>query len=127
MEESPKEKLSKPLLPLILLLMLVILLTVIISNIRPGTGINPIASVLPIPELSPSSVHHANDPETMLDTFPEEEQLIRIAIKKWRMGMTVEAESDFRTILIFDPENFSALSYLGTIFYFQGKYCCAIC
>ncbi|MBQ7403538.1 MAG: tetratricopeptide repeat protein [Lentisphaeria bacterium] len=122
MELPSKEKLSNPLLPLIMLLTLVILLTVIISNLRPSSGSNLLGSVHPVPELPPSSVHqNFSNPETMLETFPQEEQLVHLAIKKWRMGMTDEAESDFRTILIFDPDNFTALSYLGTIFFYQGK------
>ena len=121
MEKPEKEKLSKPLLPLILLLMLVILITVIISNLRPEPQ-KPLSDQTPIPE-TPSLSVNANVSDTVItEIFSKEEQIILTAIKKYRLGEIHEAENDFRTILVFDPNHQAALSYLGTIFFLQKKY-----
>ena len=122
MGNQEKEKLSKPLLPLILLLMLVILLTVIAFNIRPESKQIPLANLAPIPDTPASSVDKISVDNGNADIVLQEEELIRTAIKKYRSGAVKDAESDFRTILVFDPDNQTALSYLGTIFFSQKKY-----
>lgn len=123
MENQQKEKLSKPLLPLILLLMLVILLTVIASNLRPPQKQIPLNQATPIPATPPATIN--KQPEIKSEDpaqTPLREDTVREAIKKYRLGKIEEAESDFRTILVFDPDNQAALSYLGTIFFSQKKY-----
>ena len=121
MEKPEKEKLSKPLLPLILLLMLVILITVIISNLRREPH-RPLSDLEPIPETPALSVRTGITENSGADFFSKEEQIILTAIKKYRLGKIMEAENDFRTILVFDPNHQAALSYLGTIFFSQKKY-----
>lgn len=121
---APQENsISKPLLPLILLLMLVILLTVIASNLRRDTPKDVISGLDPIPEIVPFTRSYDWAKTDSEKKSPAQEELVvRDAIIKWRMGKTEEAENDFRTILVFDPKNLSALSCLGTLFYTQKKY-----
>ena len=117
------DKLSKTLLPLILLLMLVILLTLIASNLRPEGKKNSILKDSPVPETGLiSQSEKLINPQNFQTDQPREEQMLREAIQKWKSGGIDQAESDFRTILIFDPDNLTALSCLATIFYHQGKF-----
>ena len=123
MENKPQDKLSKPLLPLIMLLMLVILLTVIISNIKLATKQIPFSDRPPIPETTSLTEQNRQlGVSEVTEILSKEEQIILTAIKKYRLGEIEEAENDFRTILVFDPDNQAALSYLGTIFFTQKKY-----
>ena len=118
-----ENSLSKTLLPLILLLMLVILLTVIVSNLKPDPPKEMIAGMEPVPELLPFTGSYGRTKENPEQDVPSrEETVVRNAIIKWRTGKIEEAENDFRTILVFDPKNLSALSCLGTIFFSQRKY-----
>ena len=122
MENQEKEKLSKPLLPLILLLMLVILLTVIAFNLRRETKPLPLENLEPIPV---TQTVFANRTDTNTDStkaFKQTEEMIRAAVRKFKAGAYDEAENDFRTILVFEPDNQTALSCLGTIFFSQKKY-----
>ena len=123
MANQQKEKLSKPLLPLILLLMLVILLTVIAFNLRRETSQMPLKNLEPIPvtqTLSAKKTDAASSENARL--FQQEEELIRTAVRKFKSGAIEDAENDFRTILVFDPDNQAALSCLGAIFFAQKKY-----
>ena len=121
MEKPGNEKLSKPLLPLILLLMLVILITVIISNLRRDIQ-QPLTDMQPIPGTPALSTSITTTDSPVVEIFSKEEQIISTAIKKYRLGEIREAENDFRTILVFDPNHQAALTYLGTIFFSQKKY-----
>ena len=121
MTGSSETQHSNPLLPLILLLMLVILLTVIISNLKPDTGNHFLNGLEPIPEQAQTASSSDEGHTPVFFKNFNEDQVIRNAARNWRIGKISEAESDFRTILVFDPENLAALSYLGTIFYFQNK------
>ena len=123
MANQQKEKLSKPLLPLILLLMLVILLTVIAFNLRRGPQPLPLTNLEPIPVVQ-TSVTEKTEKENSYDgkRFQQQEELIRAAVRKYKNGAYEEAENDFRTILVIEPNNQTALSCLGTIFYSQKKY-----
>ena len=116
------EKHSNPLLPLIVLLMLVILLTLIISNLKPESDKYSIAGF----EAKPEPVQFSLDTQVQKISpaapSSDRDHVIRNAVTNWKAGKIEEAESDFRTILVFDPDNYTALSYLGTIFYDQGKY-----
>lgn len=124
MEKTPKDKLSKQLIPLILLLMLVILLTVIASNLKPSEAKQKTnIGMEPLPETPPSAVNRRLTKSAQLsDILSTEEQFIFTAIKKYRLGEIDDAENDFRTILVFDPDNQAALSYLGTILFARKDY-----
>ena len=116
-------KQSNPLLPLIVLLMLIILLTVIASNLTPATRQDPFSGISLIPEIPETSVElRWNGEVQMLPEVPSDDQIIRTAIMNWKTGKVDEAESDFRTILVFDPEHPAALSFLGIILYYRGKF-----
>lgn len=121
MDKPEKEKLSKPLLPLILLLMLVILITVIISNLRREPH-RPLTNLEPLPETPSLQVQTGITDNAITEIISKEELIVLTAVKKYRLGELAEAENDFRTILVFDPNHQAALSYLGTIFYSQKKY-----
>ena len=123
MENREKEKLSKPLLPLILLLMLVILLTVIAFNLRRETKSLPLNNLEPIPVTQIVSDGKTDTEKSdSAKVFQQEEELIRSAVRKFKSGAYEDAENDFRTILVFDPYNQTALSCLGAIFFSQKKY-----
>lgn len=121
MKKTEKDKLSKQLLPLIMLLMLVILITVIASNLKQEQQ-KPLAGMAPIPEAPPSSINIQVDDLNKDDSTFREEEIIQTAIKKYRLGQIKEAEEDFRTILVFDPNHQTALSYLGSIFFAQKQF-----
>lgn len=122
MSDSNSSFRSNPLVPLILFLMLIILLTVIVSNLKPKTNETVFSMLDPIPELEQFSLDSGDSASGLSAYLTNEDQVIRKAARNFRIGKIDEAESDFRTILIFDPNNLAALSYLGTIFYMQGKY-----
>ena len=123
MDNQEKEKLSKPLLPLILLLMLVILLTVIAFNLRREAKPLPLENLEPIPVTQTVSISKTDTANTdSAKIFQQEEEMIRSAVRKFKTGAYNEAENDFRTILVFDPDNQTALSCLGTVFFLQKKY-----
>lgn len=122
MDNQPKEKLSKPLLPLILLLMLVILLTVIASNLPPQQKQSPLNQETPVPATPPPTIEKTEIKSTNSVQYSQQNEAVGEAIKKYHFGKITDAENDFRTILVFDPDNQVALSYLGTIFFSQKKY-----
>jgi Flp pilus assembly protein TadD len=128
---------NKSLTPLIIFLSLIVLLTIIVINFQtdsssrkstapenPPDHFNSIelhklekkgpAPILPPLENTRSAGENIQPPNI--------ERMLKDAIISYDKGNDVEAEDKIRTILIFDPSNYTALSLLGNILYKAAKY-----
>ena len=54
--------------------------------------------------------------------IPDSMEILENAKKMLSTGKEEDAEDQLRTLLVFEPDNFPALSLLGGIFYYSQRY-----
>lgn len=121
---------NKSLAPLIISFAVIILLTIIITNSKPakdGIVETKIYELAPPMQLSPFSASPARKKKKdgavgHYLSYPDSTEILEKAKEMLSKGKEEEAENELRTLLIFDPDNFSALSLLGGIFYYSQRY-----
>ncbi len=119
---------NRSLVPLIISFAVIILLTFIVIYSKPGTGaqIEEENKGREAMTLNPFPVRHFSNEKKVLKQENSYAPNTESTIEKARLfladGKEVEAEDLLRTLLIFEPENNSALSLLGGILYYSKKY-----
>lgn len=121
---------NKSLAPLIISFAVIILLTIIITNSKPDKNDiveTKIYEFAPPMQLSPFSSSSVRKKKTDAHvgrylSYPDSTEMLEKAKEMLSKGKEEEAEDELRTLLIFDPDNFPALSLLGGIFYYSQRY-----
>jgi Flp pilus assembly protein TadD len=123
---------NKSLVPLIMLLALIVLLTAVIINTqtiketergRHSSLDSDAPSIRLSPYGKPAKVkQHTRPIKPNYSEKAETLQELSLAYKHYSNGRLAEAENKLKTVLVFEPENYTALSLLGKIYYSQKKF-----
>ncbi|MCP3967313.1 MAG: tetratricopeptide repeat protein [Lentisphaerae bacterium] len=118
---------NKSLLPLIIILGVIVLATAVLVNIRDArtaaaSGSKTGDTSISLSPFEEEQGAHVTKKKTDEEVKYQVNRILLQAYNALERGDVDQAENQVKTILIFEPENYDALSLLGRIFYLKRKF-----